>query len=50
MTRVPTLDNLSSLSALLKALTDMDQLYESIEDAYRASLQGGQYEVWEEKS
>ena len=44
------LDKLSSLTALLTALDDLDKLFESIEEAYAASLHDDEYEVFEEKS
>jgi len=40
------LDNLSSLTALLRALDDLDSLFESIEDAYKASLEHDNIAVW----
>ena len=43
-------DNLSSLTALQTALDDLDTLYESIEDAYRASLEQDHYEKFIEQS
>lgn len=43
------LDNLSSLTALLRALDDLDTLFESIEDAYKASLEHDNIVVWDEK-
>jgi hypothetical protein len=42
-------DNLSSLTALLSALDDLDALFGSIEDAYKASLGRDDIEVWDEK-
>ena len=42
-------DNLSSLTALLCALNDLDALFETIEDAYNASLQHDDIEIWDEK-
>ncbi|TFY53135.1 hypothetical protein EVG20_g10249 [Dentipellis fragilis] len=48
--RIQMYDHLSSLTALIEALNDLDTLFESIEDAYKASLANGSYEVWEEKS
>ncbi|KAI0032405.1 DNA-directed RNA polymerase [Vararia minispora EC-137] len=48
--RIQMYDNLSSLSALLKALDDLETLYVSIEDAYKASLENDKYEMWEERS
>jgi DNA-directed RNA polymerase I and III subunit RPAC2 len=49
--RISTLlvDNLSSLTALLRALDDLDTLFESIEDAYKASLEHDNIVVWDEK-
>jgi DNA-directed RNA polymerase I and III subunit RPAC2 len=43
------LDNLSSLTALLCALDDLDALFESIEAAYKASLEHDDIAVWDEK-
>jgi len=42
-------DNLSSLTALLGALDDLDALFESIEDAYKASLEHDDISIWDEK-
>jgi hypothetical protein len=42
-------DNLSSLTALLSALDDLDALFGSIEDAYKTSLGRDDIEVWDEK-
>jgi DNA-directed RNA polymerase I and III subunit RPAC2 len=46
---ISLLDNLSSLTALLRALDDLDSLFESIEDAYKASLEHDNIAVWEER-
>jgi DNA-directed RNA polymerase I and III subunit RPAC2 len=43
-------DNLSSLQALTTALSDLDSLCETVEDAYLTSLREDRYERWEEKS
>lgn len=43
-------DNLSSLQALLTALSDLDDLCQTIEGAYQSSLKHGKYERWDEKS
>ena len=43
-------DNLSSLTALINALSDLDQLFESIEGAYLSSLQYDTYERWQEQT
>ncbi|KAI0295740.1 hypothetical protein BC826DRAFT_1091312 [Russula brevipes] len=40
--------NLSSLTALLCALDDLDALFGSIEDAYKASLGHDAFTVWDE--
>lgn len=48
--RIQMYDNLSSLTALQTALDDLDTLYESIEDAYRASLEQDHYEKFVEHS
>ncbi|KAI0266546.1 RBP11-like subunits of RNA polymerase [Gloeopeniophorella convolvens] len=47
--RIQMYDKLSSLTALLGALDDLDTLYESIEDAYKASLEHDEIEMWDEK-
>ena len=44
------LDNLSSLDALLKALSDLDDLCVTMDEAYQKSLQQGQFERWNEES
>lgn len=44
------LDNLSSLQALIKALEDLDNLCDTINEAYTESLQSDEYERWDEKS
>jgi hypothetical protein len=46
----PGADNLSSLDALLSALDNLENLCNTIEDQYSASLQHDDYERWEEKS
>lgn len=48
---IPTsfLDHLSSLTALLRALDDLDALFESIEDAYKASLMHDKIVLWDER-
>jgi hypothetical protein len=43
-------DNLSSLDALLSALDNLENLCDTIEDQFSASLQHDDYERWEEKS
>ncbi|KAF9225746.1 RBP11-like subunits of RNA polymerase [Gyrodon lividus] len=48
--RIQMYDGLSSLDALLEALSNLDGVCDSVEDAYRASLTEGRYERWEEKS
>ena len=47
---VPHPDNLSSLDALLKALSDLDDLCVTIDEAYQKSLQEGRFERWNEES
>ena len=42
-------DGLSSLDALIDALTELDKICESVEDAYLASLRKGEFERWDEK-
>lgn len=48
--RIQMYDNLSSLQALTTALSDLDSLCETVEDAYLTSLQEKRYERWEESS
>ncbi|KIM91668.1 hypothetical protein PILCRDRAFT_810952 [Piloderma croceum F 1598] len=48
--RIQMYDKLSSLTALLTALTDLDSLCETVENAYDISLRKDKYEKWEEKS
>ncbi|KAI0739123.1 RBP11-like subunits of RNA polymerase [Daedaleopsis nitida] len=43
-------DGLSSLTALLDALKNLDDLCVTIDEAYTQSLQSDQYERWDEKS
>jgi len=43
-------DKLSSLEALMDALSNLDTLCETIETAYLTSLQHDKYERWQEKS
>lgn len=47
--RIQMYDNLSSLTALLRALDDLDALFESIEDAYKASLMHDKIVLWDER-
>jgi len=48
--RIQMYDGLSSLDALLEALANLDDVCDSVEGKYRASLTEGRYERWEEKS
>ncbi|KAK0480635.1 RBP11-like subunits of RNA polymerase [Armillaria novae-zelandiae] len=48
--RIQMYDHLSSLTALLTALDDLDALCSTIDTAYRSSIQTDTYERWEEKS
>ncbi|KAJ7644138.1 RBP11-like subunits of RNA polymerase [Roridomyces roridus] len=48
--RIQMYDNLSSLSALITALSDLDDLAVTIEEEYVASLKSGDYERWDERS
>ncbi|KAK0495955.1 RBP11-like subunits of RNA polymerase [Armillaria luteobubalina] len=48
--RIQMYDHLSSLTALLTALDDLDALCSTIDTTYRSSLQADTYERWEEKS
>lgn len=43
-------DNLSSLSALITALADLDALCVTIEEKYVESLKEDKYERWDERS
>ena len=43
-------DNLSSVDALLTALDDLDNLFDTVEQAYKTSLRDDRYEKWDEKS
>jgi DNA-directed RNA polymerase I and III subunit RPAC2 len=47
---VSVVDDLSSLTALINALSDLDQLFGSIEVAYFASLEHDKYEQWQERT
>ncbi|KAH9833150.1 RBP11-like subunits of RNA polymerase [Rhodofomes roseus] len=48
--RIQMYDNLSSLEALLQALSDLDDLCVTIDEAYQKSLREDHYEQWEEQS
>ncbi|KAH7926160.1 RBP11-like subunits of RNA polymerase [Leucogyrophana mollusca] len=48
--RIQMYDEMSSLTALLEALSNLDSLCETVEDEYRSSLGSGAYERWVEKS
>ncbi|KAJ7269660.1 RBP11-like subunits of RNA polymerase [Mycena rebaudengoi] len=48
--RIQMYDNLSSLSALITALSDLDELCATIENAYVGDLKEGKYERWDERS
>ncbi|KAF7316265.1 RBP11-like subunits of RNA polymerase [Mycena indigotica] len=48
--RIQMYDNLSSLTALIEALSNLDSLFSTIETKYVDDLNGGDYERWEEKS
>ncbi|KAJ7185777.1 RBP11-like subunits of RNA polymerase [Mycena filopes] len=48
--RIQMYDDLSSLSALITALSDLDKLCETIETAYREDLAAGEFELWNETS
>ncbi|KAJ7164729.1 RBP11-like subunits of RNA polymerase [Mycena crocata] len=47
--RIQMYDNLSSLSALITALADLDALCGTIEDAYVEDVRKGEYERWDER-
>ncbi|KAJ3505707.1 hypothetical protein NLJ89_g7275 [Agrocybe chaxingu] len=47
--RIQMYDNLSSLDALITALSDLDKLCETVEDAYIKDLRENKYEKWEER-
>ncbi|KAG1818131.1 DNA-directed RNA polymerase [Suillus subaureus] len=48
--RIQMYDGLSSLNALLEALTNLDAVCEAVENKYHASLATNDYERWEERS
>ncbi|KAF8814798.1 RBP11-like subunits of RNA polymerase [Phlegmacium glaucopus] len=48
--RIQMYDKLSSMDALIAALANLDNLCETIEDEYLASLRDNKFERWEEKS
>ncbi|EGO03698.1 hypothetical protein SERLA73DRAFT_130145 [Serpula lacrymans var. lacrymans S7.3] len=48
--RIQMYDKLSSLTALLEALDNLDGLCVAIHDKYGESLASGDYERWEERS
>lgn len=45
----PFADNASSLDALIEALSNLDTLFEAINDAYTTSFNWGRYEKFHEK-
>ncbi|TCD67430.1 RNA polymerase subunit AC19 [Steccherinum ochraceum] len=48
--RIQMYDGLSSLDALLTALSNLDDLCLAIGDSYKTSLMQDEYEKWDEKS
>jgi len=48
--RIQMYDKLSSLSALITALSDLDTLCESVGDSYLTSFKEDKYQRWVEKS
>ncbi|KXN86521.1 DNA-directed RNA polymerases I and III subunit RPAC2 [Leucoagaricus sp. SymC.cos] len=48
--RIQMYDNLSSLDALIDALGNLDNLCETVEDAYLEDLRKESHEKWVEKS
>ncbi|OJA14972.1 hypothetical protein AZE42_03226 [Rhizopogon vesiculosus] len=48
--RIQMYDGLSSLNALIEALNNLDDVCETVENKYHASLASNNYERWEEKS
>ncbi|KAF9467842.1 RBP11-like subunits of RNA polymerase [Collybia nuda] len=48
--RIQMYDNLSSLSALITALSDLETLCGTIEDSYMTSFNNDDYEKWIEES
>jgi len=46
--RIQMYDSLSSLDALLEALSNLDDVFAAVGDAYNTSLQEGTYEIFEE--
>ncbi|RDB30003.1 DNA-directed RNA polymerases I and III subunit RPAC2 [Hypsizygus marmoreus] len=47
--RIQMYDGLSSLTALITALSDLDNLCETVEGSYQKSLREDSYERWDEK-
>jgi len=47
--RIQMYDKLSSLTALLTALSDLDSLCETVENAYESSWRKDTYEKWREE-
>ncbi|KAG5646351.1 hypothetical protein DXG03_003674 [Asterophora parasitica] len=48
--RIQMYDNLSSLTALIDALSALDTLCETVDEAYKTSLKEDAYERWVERS
>ncbi|KAJ8596151.1 RBP11-like subunits of RNA polymerase [Rhizopogon salebrosus TDB-379] len=48
--RIQMYDGLSSLNTLIEALNNLDNVCETVENGYHASLASNDYERWEEKS
>ncbi|KAF9528368.1 DNA-directed RNA polymerase [Crepidotus variabilis] len=47
--RIQMYDNLSSLDALISALSELDKVCEAVEDQYLESLREGKFERWDER-
>ncbi|KAI0346378.1 RBP11-like subunits of RNA polymerase [Trametopsis cervina] len=48
--RIQMYDNLSSLDALLEALSNLDDLCQTVDESYNASFAEGSFQRWDEKS
>lgn len=50
MTIISRSDGLSALKALQDAIEQLDLLFASLEETYNASVNAGNYEIWDERS
>ncbi|PAV24092.1 RBP11-like subunits of RNA polymerase [Pyrrhoderma noxium] len=48
--RIQMYDGLSALKALQDAIEQLDLLFASLEETYNASVNAGNYEIWDERS